>query len=329
MKKIEMHCHSTLSDGKNILEEVINEANRVQLDFLTLTDHDTISPKDFQKSLRDSGIETCDSVEISARNFDLEKSLHLVSYANIFNKSLHDVLENSRAWKMKMKWGQFDSLVSQQWFIGDRVEFDSFMRNIWREPDTSNKYDMSRYLMSHTENKEKALSILWELCTSKDIVWHFYLECLKRWWDLYDIYWYEVDEYEPSVEQTIDEVVLKSWWLVSIAHPNVTFWWKKWGISEFERTLWNYVDKGVRGVEINTMASPEWVESILNMRDRFDLVLTFWSDCHEIGYDGRDGKHSSIWNINPNVVGIWDNAGGNFIETEFNKFKNSINLWNE
>jgi len=45
MKNIEMHCHSTRSDGRNTPEEVISEAVRLDLDFLALTDHDTIAPK--------------------------------------------------------------------------------------------------------------------------------------------------------------------------------------------------------------------------------------------------------------------------------------------
>jgi hypothetical protein len=69
---------------------------------LTLTDHDFISPDDFKDSLRVNGIETCDSVEISARNYDVNKSLHLVSYAAIFSESLHDILENTRSKKANM-----------------------------------------------------------------------------------------------------------------------------------------------------------------------------------------------------------------------------------
>ena len=54
MKNIEMHCHSTRSDGKNAPEEVIMEARRKNLDFLPLTDHDVISSPDFQGQLLDA-----------------------------------------------------------------------------------------------------------------------------------------------------------------------------------------------------------------------------------------------------------------------------------
>ena len=326
MKNIEMHCHSTRSDGRNTPEEVISEAVRLDLDFLALTDHDTIAPKWFQDALKDKWIKTCDSVEISAQNEDMWKSLHLVSYAKIFHDSLHRVLEESRHGKMSMKWGQFDILIREFGFEWSREGFDSFMQNkLWREPVTSNKYDMSRYIMSEWENQNKAKKILWNLATSNDIVLHFYLECLKREWKLYEIYWYEVAEYEPSVEKTVDEVVNKSWWIVSMAHPNVTFWGNKGWVAEFERTIWDYVQKWVQGVEINTMASSEWIHSILKARQKFDLILTFWSDCHEIGYDGSDEKHATIGQKNSQMLSpdMWKRTyrWSSFTEDSFWRFQ--------
>jgi len=302
MKNIEMHCHSTLSDGRNTPEEVINEAHRLWLDFLTLTDHDTIAPKDFQNALQQVWIDTCESVEISARNYDLDKSLHLVSYAKVFNSSLSDILGQSLAWKLDMKLGQLDLLVKDHGFIGNREGFRKFLQAKWRTLEGSNKYDLARYFARNIDNKVKMKHILWGLLIDNDVVNSFYKECFKREWTLYDQYGYEVADYEPSVETTIQEVVWKSWGLVSMAHPNVTFDNNKWGIAEFERTMWDYVEKWLNAVEINTMASMQWVQAILEVREKFDLILTFWSDCHMIWYDGRDGKHASIWVINPFIL---------------------------
>lgn len=329
MKQIEMHCHSTLSDGVNTPFEVIAEAVRLDLDFLTLTDHDCIVPKNVKDALTDHGIESCDSVEISARNDTFDKSLHLVSYAQVFQDSLHEVLQASRDGKMSMKWGQFDSLISEHGFDGNKQGFDAFMREtLSREPETSNKYDMSRYLYSIEANRAKMVEILWDLLQTTDVVARFYEECLKRWGKLYDIYWYEVAEYEPSVEKTVEEVVEKSGGLVSLAHPNVTFNEHKWGIPEFVRTLPDYVEKGVKGIEINTMANLEWISVILEMRERFGLILTFWSDCHRIGYDGKDGKHSSIGTINPYIKRSDDQIlreiGVSGFDQNFDRFKKEI-----
>ena len=294
-----MHCHSTRSDGKNTPQEVLQEGVRQKLDFLALTDHDIIAPKEFQDSLWSEWIESCDSVEISARNYDLEKSLHLVSYAKIFRDSLREVLDESKKWKMSMKWGQFYKMIYEFWFEGSKDWFDEYMRNQWRKPATSNKYDISRYFFWIWDNPIRMREILWELLTSNDVVARFYEECFKREWKLYEKYWFEARDYEPSVEDTVEEVAEKSRGIVALAHPNVTFSEHKWWIPEFERTIGDYVDKWVNAIEINAKASAEWISQILEIWERYDLILTFWSDCHSIWYDGRDGKHGTIWQINP------------------------------
>lgn len=305
MKHIEMHCHSNLSDWRNTQQEVITEAIRLNLDFLALTDHDTIAPNQFQQALREAGIATCDSVEISAVNTDLDKSLHLVSYAKIFQQSLHDILDTSRIQKSEMYSWQLKKL-SSFWLDGDWEWFEEYMqRKHKRWLKSANKWFLSQYLFSLPGNKSKMKHIVWEsLWEAKNVVEVFYNECLKREWRLFEIYGYEVPEYEPTVQQTVEEVVTKSGWILSMAHPNVTFWGNKWGIPEFERTLENYVDKGINAIEINTMASYEWVQAILQARRKYNLILTFGSDCHQIGYDWVDGKHSTIWKQNSHMYSL-------------------------
>lgn len=39
-----IHCHTTYSDGTGSMEEVMNAANEVGLDFVMMTDHDTMQP---------------------------------------------------------------------------------------------------------------------------------------------------------------------------------------------------------------------------------------------------------------------------------------------
>ena len=41
--KGDLHCHTTLSDGSEGIEDVIFKAKRADLDFLAITDHDTIA----------------------------------------------------------------------------------------------------------------------------------------------------------------------------------------------------------------------------------------------------------------------------------------------
>lgn len=41
-----IHCHSTYSDGTGSMEEIANAANEVGLDYVIMTDHDTMKPGD-------------------------------------------------------------------------------------------------------------------------------------------------------------------------------------------------------------------------------------------------------------------------------------------
>ena len=41
--KIDLHCHTTLSDGSFGIEEVITQAKRTGIDVLSITDHDTLA----------------------------------------------------------------------------------------------------------------------------------------------------------------------------------------------------------------------------------------------------------------------------------------------
>lgn len=330
MKKLEMHCHSNRSDGVNTPNEVIAEAQRLDLDFLALTDHDVISPQSLQKQLQSSGIQSCDSVEISARNYELWKSLHLVSYAKKFQESLHSTLEVSRAWKLDMKLGQIKKLVDQQGFIASDAWFEEFLIKKWRTLWGSNKWDLARYLARNPDNRVKMKSMLGELLVDNDLVGDFYQECFKREGSLYEQYGYEVPEYEPSVQTSVDEVVNKAGGLISLAHPYVTFDERKGWLREFERTVEDYVTKWVRWIELNSMTPLEWIRPILEVRAKYDLILTFWSDCHAIGYDWEDGKHSTIGHLCHNLLGLWESFSYNyndwksFTQVYFDRFQKAI-----
>ena len=39
----DLHCHTTLSDGSLGIEDVIAQAKRMNIDWLSITDHDTMA----------------------------------------------------------------------------------------------------------------------------------------------------------------------------------------------------------------------------------------------------------------------------------------------
>ncbi len=79
MPRIDLHSHSTLSDGTFTPQEVVALARERGLDVLALTDHDTTAGLDEAQTAADeAGIELVPGVEFSA-TLD-GKSVHLLAY---------------------------------------------------------------------------------------------------------------------------------------------------------------------------------------------------------------------------------------------------------
>lgn len=78
----DLHCHTTLSDGSLGIEEVIVQAKRMELDFLAITDHDTLSSASRATILGDRyGIKIIPAVELSAWDKKRNEKVHILCYA--------------------------------------------------------------------------------------------------------------------------------------------------------------------------------------------------------------------------------------------------------
>ena len=78
----DLHCHTTLSDGSLGIEEVILQAKRMELDFLAITDHDTLSSSNRAKILGERyGVKIIPAVELSAWDKTRNRKVHILCYA--------------------------------------------------------------------------------------------------------------------------------------------------------------------------------------------------------------------------------------------------------
>ncbi|RMH62901.1 MAG: PHP domain-containing protein [Calditrichaeota bacterium] len=74
---VDLHCHTTASDGTLTPSELIAEAQRVKLTALALTDHDTVAGlAEARNAARDSGLTLVPGVELSI-DFPLPGKAHL------------------------------------------------------------------------------------------------------------------------------------------------------------------------------------------------------------------------------------------------------------
>ena len=88
---IDIHTHTTYSDGSSSVEEILKEANNSNINIFSITDHNTINAYDEVKKLRHlfsgniiSGIEITttykgETIEVLGYGFDLDKMKKLLS----------------------------------------------------------------------------------------------------------------------------------------------------------------------------------------------------------------------------------------------------------
>lgn len=80
--KGDLHVHTTLSDGSLGMEEIIAQAKRLDLDFISITDHDTMSSISRAKILGERyGVQTIPGVELTAWDKERNRKVHILCYA--------------------------------------------------------------------------------------------------------------------------------------------------------------------------------------------------------------------------------------------------------
>src|SRR5438094_8757169 len=80
MSFIDLHCHSTASDGTLAPADVVREAHRTGLSALALTDHDTVAGiEEASAEARTLGIDFLSGIEISCQ-YPSPGTMHLLGY---------------------------------------------------------------------------------------------------------------------------------------------------------------------------------------------------------------------------------------------------------
>ena len=75
---VDLHTHSTASDGQYASEEVVRQANERGLEVLALTDHDTMDGlKEAVQAGQRCGLRVIPGIELSAREYP---TFHILGY---------------------------------------------------------------------------------------------------------------------------------------------------------------------------------------------------------------------------------------------------------
>lgn len=290
MKNIDLHFHTTVSDWKYTNEQVIAEAKNKWLDFICVTEHDIVNTQ-LAILARENGIESIEWVEISIFDKKIaQKSLHITCYADRFSGDIIKVLENNRNGKINKIQKQI-TVLKNNWFQIDYNEFLEYNKNKWFDIQNLNNSHISEYIYLNEYNVKLIKELTWENLKW----WDFIRRCLKTTGDLRHIGWVHVDDYEPSMNK-VWEISKESGYFLSLAHPNFTF---KNDFELFILFIQEYKDI-LNWIEINSLASKEWVEVILRTAKKYNMILTFWSDDH-FERELVDEVHWKLWDTNPHI----------------------------
>lgn len=302
--RIDMHFHSKKSDGNKNPAQIVEEAENLWLQIIFCTDHDIIN-EEVPFLAKQKNISSAYWVEISS--WYQIWNVHITYYSKNYNSNLKMHLDNvilSRVGAVKSIFNK----LNLNWF---NISIDDFYDyytqreyNIWN----LNIFNITNYIYdkkNYPIHKDRIINIFWE---EVDHI-AFLKWCLKRNWKYKHIWFPEdIKVYYPNLKELAP--TLGSNYILSVAHPSFTFK----SIEDFKVYLYHWLDYWINAIEINTFTPNNWIEEIISLSKKYNLYLTFWSDCH---FQKRDEKHGDFWELNANLDSY-------FIDKQTEKYLNLL-----
>ncbi len=136
---IDLHCHSTASDGEFSPSELLRKAEQNGVSALALTDHDTTEGlEDFLAA--DSTVERIPGIELSCKMAE-NNDIHIVGlYVDRTNENLEEALKQICKWRDKRNHDILNNLKK----LGMPVSFEEVLAIASEEPDASGKVVIGR-----------------------------------------------------------------------------------------------------------------------------------------------------------------------------------------
>lgn len=251
IRKIDLHMHSTMSDGTDAPEALIRKVREAGIELFALTDHDAIKGCEMIRSVRESDDPILlTGVEFSCR--DEHGKYHILGYDyDPESEPIRQVVALGHHYRMK-KLGQ------RLEFIRDRFGFE------FSQEDTDGLYALDNPGKPHIGN----LMVRYGYAPSKEVAIRDYLDKARF-----------PDEYVRP-EQAI-RGILDSDGVPVLAHPAYGSGEELILGSDMLSRLSRLVGFGLQGVEaFYSTFSPKLTRETLHFAKRFDLYVTAGSDYH-------------------------------------------------
>ncbi len=264
---IDLHMHTTYSDGTESVEEVLKRCEEKKLEIISITDHDTCGAyyelennkiRSLFKGEILTGVEITTSfdkqrIELLAYNFKNYKKIHeYLKEANDID--LKQVYEDAR----KRLLGIFDGLGLK---YADKFKTDLYM----------DKYEFYLYLSVQENNKNVKEVMKDEYCERTSA---FFRKCISN---PNSIFFLNYSQYRPDISDIIN-IIHEDGGILFLAHPF------SYGIDNVEKFINELYDNyDIDGIEVyHSFASKENIMYLTNFANERNLLISGGSDYHGI-----------------------------------------------
>jgi len=273
--KVDLHVHSTGSDGTNTPIELINMAISKKLQILSITDHDTlagIKEIDYlEHKIFNNDLVFVPGIEISA---EFPTTLHLLGYAfDIKNEKLNQVLETLQEFREERNLKMLQKMQEIGFDITEKELEEEAGGKLIGRPHFASLMVKKRYVKDTQEAFEKYL---------------------KRGASIY------LDKKRLSYSDSI-ELITQAGGVVVLAHPYQT----QLEGEELEKLVKQLKEAGLAGIEVYyPHHTRKMVEEYKRVAKKYDLFITAGSDFHgknkmgiELGVDVDEKELSAFLKI--------------------------------
>ncbi|HZZ44475.1 MAG TPA: PHP domain-containing protein [Tepidisphaeraceae bacterium] len=248
---VDLHCHSTASDGTMAPAEVVQLAKRSGLSAMALTDHDTIGGiAEAAEEAKKVGVDFLPGIEISAE-FPAPGTLHLLGYG-VDPQSA--VLLDLTKQLLEGRDNRNPRMVARLNELGIRVTMQEW-------------------------EAESGGVVLGRPHLAKILVQKGYVKTIKEAFDKYlgttGAAYVDKERLGP---QRAMELIRESGGVAVLAHPIQL---RTGNDAELDRVVKDLVDLGLQGIEvIHSDHDAAWVEKVGELAGKYGLIKTGGSDFH-------------------------------------------------
>ena len=250
LRKIDMHIHTTYSDGTLTPDEVITEAMNNNLQAIAITDHDTV--KGLKNiNLKYKNLKVINGIELSAKSS--KGRMHILGYGiNIYDENLNNKLD-------EIKTHNINHIIS-------------LLEQLKKDYDIVFSYDDLIELFNQNHNLGRP--DLARLCVKNNLAVSIQ--------DAFDKYLIEANEKIRGLNKRLTykeclKLIRDAGGISVLAHPYTL----ELNEEEFETLLIDMINYGLQGLEIyHSYQSREQREIYYNLAKKYNLFITGGTDFH-------------------------------------------------